>query len=67
MPRFDADLRRFISEKERDKYYTSWVKRNGMPNIKHGCINCAELSCFIDCKGILDNRVRKMGILTKKI
>lgn len=63
MPRFDEDLRRYTSFESRDQAYKNWVKRNGYPKLEQGCINCAELECYKDCKGITDERVKKMTLI----
>ncbi len=57
----NADMRRFLSEHERDKYYMSWVSKNGFPKKNQGCINCAELICYDNCKGIEDRRVKRIS------
>jgi hypothetical protein len=54
-------LQRYLSEHERDKYYMSWVAKNGFPKKGQGCICCAELYCIKDCKGINDHRIRLIG------
>ncbi len=56
-----VDMRRYLSEHERDKYYMSWVQRNGFPKKNQGCINCAELICYTNCKGIEDHRVKRIS------
>jgi hypothetical protein len=61
--RFRGDnkiLRRYLSEQERDRYYMSWVEKNGLPRRRQGCINCAELICYEDCRGIDDERVNRI-------
>lgn len=60
-PYKEPPMVRYLSEHERDKYYMSWVSRNGFPKKRQGCINCAELTCYRDCKGINDARVNRIN------
>jgi len=53
-------LRRFVTEAERDRKYMQWVQKNGFPPKDYGCICCAELYCPMDCKGITDDRIKRI-------
>lgn len=58
-----VDMVRFKTEKERNKQYISWVRKNGLPTKNQGCINCAMLVCLDDCLGIHDPRILRMDQL----
>ena len=55
-------MRRYLTEEDMLTYYRSWVKKNGIPKLEQGCVNCAELVCLNNCLGIMDSRVKKIKL-----
>jgi hypothetical protein len=53
-------MTRYLTHDERNRYFVHWIKVNGFPSYKDGCVCCAESVCLKDCQGIYDERVRKM-------